>query len=62
MLTPGDVKPFVVHEDLPVRDAALDYFRGTWSHGDARKGRTRVDRSDITSIPISPCNLPNATE
>lgn len=31
MLTPGDVKPFLVHEDLPVRDAALDYFRGTWS-------------------------------
>ncbi|MDP6468540.1 MAG: SEC-C metal-binding domain-containing protein [Pirellulaceae bacterium] len=31
MLTAQEVKPLLVHEDHPVRDAAINYFRGTWS-------------------------------
>ena len=31
MLTASEVKPFLVHEDRPVRDAAVEYFKGSWS-------------------------------
>jgi hypothetical protein len=31
MLTPQAVKPLLVHEDRHVRNAAVDYFRGSWS-------------------------------
>jgi hypothetical protein len=31
MLTASEVKPFLIHEDRPVRDAAIDYFKGSWS-------------------------------
>jgi hypothetical protein len=31
MLTPQEVRPLLVHEDRPVRYAALHYFKGTWS-------------------------------
>jgi hypothetical protein len=31
MLTPQEVKPFLLHEDEPVRKAAVDYLRGSWS-------------------------------
>jgi hypothetical protein len=31
MMTPREVKPFLVHEDRPVRDAAVGYFKGSWS-------------------------------
>ncbi len=31
MLTAQAVKPLLVHEDRPVRDAAVDYFKGSWS-------------------------------
>ena len=34
MLTAQEVKPLLVHEDHPVRDAAINYFRGTWSRDD----------------------------
>lgn len=27
MLTASEVKPFLIHEDRPVRDAAIDYFK-----------------------------------
>ncbi len=28
MLTASEVKPFLIHEDRPVRDAAIDYSKG----------------------------------
>ncbi len=31
MLTVLEVKPLLVHEDRPVRDAAVDYLKGSWS-------------------------------
>jgi hypothetical protein len=31
MLTALEVKPFLVHEDRPVRAAAVDYFKRSWS-------------------------------
>lgn len=31
MLLAPEVKPFLVHEDRPVRDAAVEYFKGSWS-------------------------------
>jgi hypothetical protein len=30
MLTPEQVKPYLLHEDRPVRKAAVDYFEDTW--------------------------------
>jgi len=31
MLTPQEVKPLLLHEDQPVRKAAINYLRGSWS-------------------------------
>ena len=30
MLTAPEAKPLLVHEDRPVRDAAVEYFKGSW--------------------------------
>lgn len=35
MLTAEQVKPFLLHEDHPVRDMAADYFRDSWSQDTA---------------------------
>ena len=31
MLSMEQVKPLLLHEDRPVRDLAVDYFRSSWS-------------------------------